>query len=131
MDGLIIKEPYATWILKGEKTIELRSSNTNKRGTIAIIKSGTSNVYGIVDIVDSFEIETVAQYNKLRERHCVGAERKDIRYKRVWAWVLEKPVLFEEPVHYTPKIGQQIWVKDALKEEGKEEELNNENNINN
>lgn len=130
MDGLIIKEPYATWILNGEKTLELRGSNTSKRDTIAIIKSGTSCVYGTVDIVDSFEIETAKQYNQLRTRHCVGAERKDIRYKRLWGWVLSNPVLFEQPVPYTPKIGQQIWVKEALKTKEKEEGSNDESSIN-
>lgn len=116
MDGLIIKEPYAGWILAGDKVIELRGSNTTKRGEIAIIKSGTSKVYGTVEIVETFKIETRTQYEALRLKHCVGAERKDIRYKNLWAWVLEKPTIFQTPIEYKPKLGQQIWVKDVIKD---------------
>lgn len=116
MDGLIIKDPYAGWILAGEKIIELRGSNTTKRGTIAIIKSGTSKVYGTVELVDTFKIETREHYEALRLKHCVGAERKDIRYRNLWAWVLENPTIFKTPIEYMPKLGQQVWVKDVLKD---------------
>ena len=50
MKGLIIKSKWADLILNRDKTIELRSSNTNIRGTIGIIKSGSKKVYGTVDI---------------------------------------------------------------------------------
>lgn len=115
MDGLIIKAPYINWILKGEKTIELRGFNTKKRGKIALIESGTGCVVGTVEITNAFEIATKSQYEKLRLRHCVGRERKDIRYKRLWAWELEKPEMFEEPIPYEQQRGQQVWVKNALR----------------
>ncbi|PHV71900.1 hypothetical protein CS063_00005 [Sporanaerobium hydrogeniformans] len=114
MDGLIIKEPYIDWILNGEKDLELRGFNTSKRGTIALIKSGTGKIYGTVDIIRTMKIETRNQYEKLRARHCVGTERKNIRYKELWGWELINPVIFKEPIKYSQKKGQQVWVKDAM-----------------
>lgn len=119
MDGLIIKAPYIDWILAGDKDIELRGFNTNKRGRIALIKSGTGLVVGTVEIVDSILIETVNQYEKLRPKHCVGAERRNIKYKELWGWVLANPIILDEPIKYSYKRGQQVWVKDAIREEGR------------
>lgn len=116
MDGLIVKAPYIDWILAGDKDIELRGFNTNKRGRIALIKSGTKLVVGTVEIVQTFKIETVSQYEELRLRHCVGAERKDIRYKELWAWELKNPIILEQTIEYVHKKGQQVWVKNAIKE---------------
>ena len=116
MDGLIIKEPYIDWILSGEKTIELRGFNTNKRGRIALIKSGSGLVVGTVEVTNTFEISNRRQYEQLRLKHCVGAEMKDIKYKSLWAWELKNPKALENPVKYPYKKGQQVWVKDALRE---------------
>lgn len=115
MDGLIIKSPYTEWILSGEKSIELRGTNTNKRGRIAIIESGTKLIVGTVEIVDTMLIQTVDQYEKLRPRHCVGAERRNIKYKELWGYVLKDPIRLEKPIEYLYKKGQQVWVKDAIK----------------
>lgn len=117
MDGLIIKAPYIHWILAGEKDIELRGFDTKKRGTIALIQSGTGAVIGTVDIVDTIKIEANSQYEKLRARHCVGAKRKDIHYKQLWGWILKNPIKFEAPITYSKKKGQQVWCKDAIREE--------------
>ena len=117
MDGLIIKKPYTDWILSGEKSIELRGTNTNKRGRIAIIESGTKLIVGTVEIIDTMLIETAAQYEKLRSKHCVGAERRNIKYKELWGYVLKHPIKFDNPIEYSYKKGQQVWVKDAIREE--------------
>lgn len=116
MDGLIIKAPYIGWILAGEKDIELRGFNTTKRGKIALIQSGTGQVIGEVEILETIKIETNNQYESLRARHCVGANRKDIKYKTLWGWVLSNPIKYNEPIRYSQKKGQQVWVKDAIKD---------------
>ena len=54
MKGLIIKPYWANKILGEEKTLEIRISNSNIRGTIGIVISGTSKVWGTVELVDSF-----------------------------------------------------------------------------
>lgn len=46
MDILVVKPYFATLILRGEKTWEIRGSNTHKRGLIGIAKSGTAKYMG-------------------------------------------------------------------------------------
>ena len=52
MTGLIIRSPWIETILAGEKTWEIRSSNTNVRGPIARIRGGSGRVVGTCDLVD-------------------------------------------------------------------------------
>lgn len=109
MKGLIVKPKWADLILKGDKTLELRSSNTKIRGTIGIIKSKTGQVFGEVDIVDSIEL-TDDMFYELQDKHKVFCERDEISYKKIYAWVLENPKIYENPVSYTHKQGCVIWV---------------------
>lgn len=109
MKGLIVKPYWADLILSGEKSIELRSSNTNIRGRIGIIKSGTKKVYGEADLVDSREI-TDEEYYNLVDKHRVNVKREDVSYKKIYAWTLENPVLYKEPKEYDHKLGCVIWV---------------------
>ena len=109
MKGLIIKDYWANKILDGQKSIELRSSNTKIRGTIGVIISKTSKVWGTVDIVDSIELSDEDFYN-LAEKHLVTCNREDISYKKLYGWVLENPKRFEEPIPYDHKKGCVIWV---------------------
>lgn len=51
MKGLIIKSKWADLILSGEKTWEIRGSQTHQRGRIGIIKSGTGKIFGSVELV--------------------------------------------------------------------------------
>lgn len=114
IDGLIVKENWGELILSGEKTIELRGSNTHKRGIIAIIYSGSPFVRGFVKIVDSKEIETEKQYERLRSKHQVGANKMSIKYKRLFGWWMEQELKLKKPIEYIPKLGQQIWVKHVI-----------------
>jgi hypothetical protein len=52
MKGLIIKSPWIDKILAGEKTWEIRGSNTKIRGKISLIKSGSGMILGKADLVD-------------------------------------------------------------------------------
>ena len=56
--ALCIRKPWCNLILSGDKDIELRSTNTSIRGRICIAQSGTSELVGEVDIIDSFLIAT-------------------------------------------------------------------------
>lgn len=109
MKGLIIKPYWADLILKGEKTLELRGSNTNIRGRIYIIKSRTKKIYGEVDLIDCIEI-TNDNYYKLLNEHRVNANIEDIPYKKIYGWKLENPLIYKEPKSYNHKKGCVIWV---------------------
>lgn len=109
MKGLIIKPKWADLILDGWKTMELRGSNTNIRGTIGIIKSGTQKVYGTVDLVDCVKLDETNFYRMI-SNHQVKEKFEDIPYENLYGWVLSKPVRYNEPVAYDHKQGCVIWV---------------------
>lgn len=55
MDGLIIKHKWLDLILKGQKTIEVRGSDTKKQGEmIYLLESRTSKVVGTCKIAATY-----------------------------------------------------------------------------
>ena len=109
MKGLIIKPKWADLILDGYKTIELRGSNTKIRGTIGIIKSGTSKIYGTIDLVDTIEINK-DNFEDLKTRHLVNTDFSKLPYKKTYGWILSNLVRYDKPVPYEHKQGCVIWV---------------------
>lgn len=111
MQGLVIKPYWAKKILAGEKTWEIRGRQTHKRGKIGIIISGTGRVWGEVDLVDCIplqgpdDVELILQN---QDKHHVPLA--GIVYRKPWAWVLENPVKYDEPVPYNHPQGAVIWV---------------------
>lgn len=109
MKGLIIKPYWADLILSGQKTMELRGSNTKIRGRIGIIKSKTGQVYGEVDIVDCVPLSK-EEFNQYKEKHKVICDFEDIPYKNLYGWVLENVKIYDKPIPYKHKQGCVIWV---------------------
>lgn len=107
--GFILKKEWAEKILSGEKTLEIRNRNTKIRGTVGVIISGTSKVWGTIDIVDSIKIpdDEFESYNTL---HRINCSRNDLSYKQIYGWKLENPVRYSEPIPYEHKLGCVIWV---------------------
>lgn len=111
MDGLIIKSPYIDDILYGIKTLEIRGSNTKKRGTIVLLKSGSGLALGTVEIVDVKEL-TLAEYNEWdyrRDNDKLPVNK--LPYKRTFAYVLKNPKIFDIPIKYNHPCGAVTWVK--------------------
>lgn len=110
MKGLIVKSPWIDLILKGEKTWEIRGSHTKIRGKIALIKSGTGTILGTVDVVDS-KLLTLEEYQASEAYHRRNKEdTANAPYKKIHAWLLKNPVLFDEPIPYEHPQGAVIWV---------------------
>ncbi len=110
MKGLLVKSPWIDLILQGEKSWEIRGSNTKIRGRVGLIKSGSGMVVGTVNIVDSQEL-TLSDYQQSSARHGVKNEDSlQLPYKKTYAWVLEAPVLYQTPVPYKHPMGAVIWV---------------------
>lgn len=109
MKGLIIRPHWAEKILSGEKTLELRGSNTRIRGTIGIIQSGTGKVFGTVELVDSIPLNEVA-FNQMKPQHQVFCSRQEIPYPKLYGWKLENPIRYKNPIPYTHKQGCVTWV---------------------
>ena len=124
MDGLIVGNSIdkhgGTWasdIVEGIKRVEVRSSNTNKRGNIAIIESGTSNILGTVDLYKTCEVKSSEEWEKVKPYHKLNCSYEEIKkvYKRVWFWGFRNNYKFNVPEKCANrKKGQVIWVKDAM-----------------
>ena len=117
MNGLVIRDPYVTWILEGRKVWEMRGSATKMRGRIALIKSGSGLVFGtcdLVDVVGPLDLATLRKNaSKLNQK---PSEMTGLYYANTYGWVLEGAKALPKPLAYEHKSGAVIWVKlsDAL-----------------
>lgn len=111
MKGLIIKPNWAELILNGSKDIEIRGSNTNIRGNIGIIESGTKKVYGEVVLYDCKKINKY-DFENLQNRHKLNMSYEDLLniYPNPHGWFLNNVIKYKEPKKYTHKKGCVIWV---------------------
>ena len=99
MKGLIVREPYASQILSGEKTKEFRGRSTKIRERIAIIPARSGTVAGTVHLFD-----------------CTGPHRRSGRYKdKTYIYLLKDPVKFKKPKPYKHPNGAVIWVNLSIK----------------
>lgn len=113
MKGLISKSPHIENILSGKKVWEIRGSNTKIRGEIALIKSGTSTVVGKCELVDVIGPISTDTLEKNIEKHCVQTYQFDQvfgKYRKMYAWVLDKVITFQKPLLYKHPQGAIIWV---------------------
>lgn len=107
-------------ILTGRKVWEIRGSSTKKRGWIALIKSGSKQIYGICNLVDVRG--PLSWWEYVLNGNKQGLKLSDIDffelpYKKTYAWVLQSPVALDHPVDYVHPSGAVIWVKVPLVEE--------------
>ena len=112
MKGLIIRAPWIDLILQGEKTWEIRGTNTRIRGRIALIKSGTGYVFGTVGLVNCIPLD-LRTYQSHVTQHRVEVV-SSLPYPKTFAWVLEDPVRLDKPVAYRHPKGAIIWVNGVL-----------------
>ena len=112
MHGLIIREPWLGYILNGTKTWEMRTTPTERRGRIALIRKGTGLVVGTAEIVDSLlpldAASLVASHN--RHRIPTGQHAEVLAAGWLHPWVLRDVRLLPRPVPAGQKSGQVIWV---------------------
>ena len=108
MKGLIIKEHWLNKIFTGDKTWEIRSSNTKIRGKIYLIQSGTKCIYGECEIVDSIKID-LTTYKK-STKHCITSNLDILPYKNTYAWVISNAKRYEKSIPYKHPMGAVIWV---------------------
>ena len=109
MDGLLIKPIWLNRYYSGEKTLEVRSSNTKKRGTIALIECKSGLITGVCNLVDSYRLK---QDRFLKEHHLHLVDKT--WYKKTYGWVFEDVTKLDKPIPYYHPPGAVIWVKDVL-----------------
>lgn len=91
--ALIVKDPYATQIVRGDKDKEYRTRRTNIRGRVGIIKAGTKRIIGEVDIIA-----------------CIFDNLSPNLYRDNYIWCLSNPGEYKKPKPYHHPRGAQIWV---------------------
>lgn len=113
-DILIIKKKWLDKILNDYKCLEIRSSDTHKRGRIELAESGTSLIKGYCEIDNSYPIEDEEHWEQLRQFHQVDISWDELkkRYKHPYAWTLINVRKYETPIKYTHPKGAVIWVKE-------------------
>jgi hypothetical protein len=109
--ALVVRKPWIDLILAGEKTWEIRGSNTAVRGRVGLIESGTGTVVGECDIVASIPQNTPSLIRHCLKHRISRGDCYNVRYASPHAWVLENAVRYETPVPYDHPQGAVIWVK--------------------
>jgi len=115
--GLIIRQPYAGWIVEGKKIWEIRKSRTRIRGEVLIISNGKAiGKAELVDVLGPFTPEELAEHG---DKHLVDYPflRDYSNGKPLYAWVFKNARKFERPVRVRLKKGVQVWANVELGEE--------------
>lgn len=108
--ALVIHGEYVDMILNGKKTWEMRNRRTNIRETVGLIKSGSGEICGTVELVECKGPLTLKEYRTNARK--AGMKPSDISrsYLPAFAWVLKNPKKFRKPIKYKHPSGAIIWV---------------------
>ena len=108
---LVVKNPWACAIIRGDKIWEIRSTNTNVRERVGIAESGTQRIIGEVSLLDSFPL-TAALFRDNLDKHGV-ANLADVipEGRTAYAWVLSAPKEYSRPKKYSHPLGAINWVQ--------------------
>lgn len=111
---LLVRDPWATLILSGYKTWEIRGSRLkeDKFKTVAIAKSGEKGIHRIYGVVDIVACKGPLKLSDLKEnfdKHRDTDDTKQLPYPKTYAWVLKNPRFLKKPLDYEYKNGWVIW----------------------
>lgn len=112
--GLLIRDPYASQILNGEKVWEIRGRPTQIRGPVIIVKSGTGCAYGTVNLVrvlGPLDVEDLEHAPELPAAERREVARDGLPYQKTYAYVFSNPRWFERPIPYRHPSGAVTWVR--------------------
>jgi hypothetical protein len=112
--GLMVRDPYASQILDGEKVWEIRGRPTQIRGQIVIIKSGSGCAFGTVKLVRV--LGPIGLDDLIQAREITREEREEFRrtglpYPKTYAYVMTNPRWFQRPIPYRHPSGAVTWVR--------------------
>ena len=112
MDGLIVKQPFAKFIIDGKKEWELRSRcpPSKKLGkNLYLLSSG--NVLGKI-IIETHWIVTKQELEKHKQKHL--SETSFLSKTHVsHVWKIHVTKKFEKPKKYSHPIGARVWVNNV------------------
>lgn len=113
MKAIVVREPYVSFILRGEKTWEMRKAVCRYRGPIALISKGSGTIVGTAEIIDSLPaIESAEAYAEAEPMHRVPPSLQQQAFADGWRtpWVLTKGHRLPFPVPYKHPSGAVVWV---------------------
>lgn len=106
--ALIVRAPYAGWIVDGLKPLEMRSTGTSIRGRIGIIEARTGLIIGEAVLEDVMKL---GEKEKKDFQRFHKVEDLSLLDKWTFGWFLTNPRRYKTPVKYTHPSGAVIWVK--------------------
>ncbi len=110
MRALVIAERWLSKILAGEKTWEMRSTNSRRRGLIGLISAGSGRVTGVAHLTETRGPFTIDELTDQFEHHRVPKTEFPLPLKWKVAWVLSGAVALSRPVQYKHS-GPVTWVR--------------------
>lgn len=109
--ALIIDEPWIGLIMAGQKTWEMRSRATAKRGPVALVRKGSGQIVAIAHIADCLAPLSATGMAGTFDRHCIPqAMVEGGGYKWFTPWVLADVQVLDAPVGYRHPSGAVTWV---------------------
>lgn len=115
--GLIVREPFASMIVDGEKVWEIRKSRTKVRGEILILSGGKAlGEAELVDVLGPFRVEELAKH---ADKHRVDPQflREYSGGKPLYAWVLRNARRFDRAKKVKMARGAQVWANVVVEDE--------------
>lgn len=112
--GLIVRDPYASQLLNGQKIWEIRGKPTQIRGKVVIVKAGTGQAFGtanLVRVLGPVELEDLLGAQELPEDEREDLRRHGLPYRKTYAYVFTNPLWFERPISYQHPSGAVTWVR--------------------
>jgi len=111
--ALIIREPWISLILSGQKTWEMRPNWTSVRGWIGLAAKGTNAVSGLALLSDCRPPLPARDYDQFFERHRIPADQTAWAIENNWVfpWVFSDVVRLPEPIPFRSVSGAVQFVK--------------------
>ncbi|CAE7243646.1 MSH4, partial [Symbiodinium pilosum] len=109
--ALTVKPEYLCLILCGKKRWELRTKPCRLKGTVALVASGTSMVWGLCDIAGC-RFHTLPDLQTHFAKHCLAAEvLQSFAREGAYAWRLRRPRILAKPLWIDRARGSVSWVR--------------------
>lgn len=111
LKALIIREPWIGFILRGEKTWEMRPKPTKERGLIGLIRARSKHVVGVARLVGSLPALNPSKYAETERYHRVPPAEQPQAIASRWVnpWLLADIRRLPRPVPYS-HTSQVDWV---------------------
>ena len=112
--GLLVRDPYATQLLNGEKIWEIRGKATQIRGRVVIIKSGTARAFGtvrLIRVLGPLALDDLTIARELPQEEREEFRRAGLPYPKTYAYVFSDPQWFDRPISYSHPSGAVTWVR--------------------